>query len=90
MLDFIKRGCGFKEEDMNLKWGVCFVGFLKKCVVDKIRGIWYYYSYIIILGLLWLGCVKFFKKNGWRMYWYFSIVKYKVILNLILNDSDFL
>lgn len=64
MLDFIKRGCGFKEEDMNLKWGVCFVGFLKKCVVDKIRGIWYYYSYIIILGLLWLGCVKFFKKMG--------------------------
>lgn len=39
MLDFIKRGCGFIEEDMNLKWGVCFVGFLKKCVVDKNRGI---------------------------------------------------
>lgn len=90
MSDLTKRGRGPKEEDMNPKRGARFVGFSKKRVADKTRGIWHHHSHIITLGLLWSGCVKPFKKNGRRMHWYFSIVKHKVTPNLILNDSDFL
>lgn len=63
MSDLTKRGRGPKEEDMNPKRGARFVGFSKKRVADKTRGIWHHHSHIITLGLLWSGCVKPFKKK---------------------------